>query len=995
MSSFSEHKYGYSSLELGYRTTNAFPDADIDRSVRVPEPVKQKQPSVAVRQFEPRTLRAKSRQSPGSPAPQPCTRPYPSTRTGKVRSTGTRLAVRQHRRVLQSAVSRNTGKFSAVNWCVGKVFEPGLREGLMNKRPCCWYCGTPTEAGAPASGACQAAAPDASSAAAAADSEHLSFSALLLNWSRAVVCRGCQRVLAERVVDLGEAPCTSWCGLHAWNLTSEPGAPEVGTGRERLKASEGEGGVSGTAESVDAAATVLEKSPALGSELLELGDVAGADPAADRLFEHFVVTPDMHSEPYSFLGFTGAPEDPFASQGLITSACFLLPRVDAFPLVTVHKVSGALAEMERLLSFLGTSSTHSSVVKNEHDRGTMSASSAVLVTPSRSQTPLEDSDPSEDENDLEAQEPVQPAEVSSSVSTRGQAGAEGRPSPAISVLLDEQSSSAFGDEDAAAGALLRAYVRVYFVILDVVYALQMESEALEKELIETALAMYRVCVERISLRNRIPEAFAVACILLAWERVVVRHTHRVPAGQTSPTDGCTPSGIESESLLQYRGWNPVFVRRVVEASTPVWPQASIALVYDYMRRVLNTLLERRPDTVEAISHEMPKYCALLGVSAAVADLAHSIAEQAVIHGVCARRTSVSVCAAAIYLANHLEDARRMPSGASNRTQSMDGSAHAAVVHDPVRLKQRDIAEKLQLSEVTLRKAHKEILTHLDVVLPAGYRPSGVLRRCLPPSYQRVAASALQRLATQEALDTSGQKLANTGDGIARGPGAPTDPAATTANTGEHRTHVLPMDANVAASRSSPASLEATLDTCRETSIQASQQPVHMVQASNEHQCSALAVTGAPPGTPSTTEDSAASVQALPRALGPAALLRQCRITTLPQTPGAASLRALLYQVGLSTPLVEAIVDAALARTLPVPIGLLLNLIDSGWVPVWAQASAATCNRTLEDATQTASERHARESCLAPPPPPPLPRLPSARARLTPIRDQSGALNTNP
>jgi len=117
MSSFSEHKYGYSSLELGYRTTNAFPDADIDRSVRVPEPVKQKQPSVAVRQFEPRTLRAKSRQSPGSPAPQPCTRPYPSTRTGKVRSTGTRLASPRRTATSESSSVGSLPEYWKVSCC--------------------------------------------------------------------------------------------------------------------------------------------------------------------------------------------------------------------------------------------------------------------------------------------------------------------------------------------------------------------------------------------------------------------------------------------------------------------------------------------------------------------------------------------------------------------------------------------------------------------------------------------------------------------------------------------------------------------------------------------------------------------------------------------------------------------------------------------------------------------------------------------------------------
>ncbi|KAF6002249.1 Transcription initiation factor IIB [Cyanidiococcus yangmingshanensis] len=502
-----------------------------------------------------------------------------------------------------------------------------------------------------------------------------------------------------------------------------------------------------------------------------------------------------------------------------------------------------------------------------------------------------------------------------SASITSSAPAERRESPTASSFLDEQGSTA-GDEDIAAGALLRAYVRVYFVILDVVHALGIESKPLEKELVETALAMYRVCVERISLRNRIPEAFAVACVLLASERLATRHGLRGSAAATKPVTGTVTQHTLNTSFT-CPVWDPSFVKRVVAAAEPVWPQANLALTYEYMRRVLNTLLERRPDTVEAIGHEMPRYCELLGVNTQVANLAHIIAERAVIHGVCARRTSVSVCAAAIYLATHLEDARRMPNSASGKEQGSSTSAMASV-GDSSRIKQRDIAEKLQLSEVTLRKAHKEFLARLDVVLPSDYRPSRFLKRCLPPSYQRVAAAALQRIASRETASPNGTKETLAGTRM--------DPesalsmnmtalgaCATGCNPKDAFRTDMPkqtmLEARSDESSRAPAAtplsehrigLSADTSSCGAPARQATTAADAADESGTADGGEAHRISPVAAVTPTMRLDSATLALCLPRAIGPAALLRHWGICTLASESWRCKLARLAASKRLAT-----------------------------------------------------------------------------------------------
>jgi transcription initiation factor TFIIIB Brf1 subunit/transcription initiation factor TFIIB len=684
-----------------------------------------------------------------------------------------------------------------------------------------------------------------------------------------------------------------------------------------------------------------------------------SDPAEDRLFEHFAVTPDMQSEPFALLGRTGAPEDPFVSQGITTSTCFVLPRTDAFPLVTVHKVSGALAEMERLLSFLGASQPQPTAPTTDSVDADQpgNAKRRRRPTVSRSPSELEESELSENDGDDRKDGVVVGVDGHSSISMGSSAPADQHKSPAVLSFLDEQGST-MGDDDVAAGALLRAYVRVYFVILDVVYALDIESKALEKELVETALAMYRVCVERISLRNRIPEAFAVACVLLASERLAARCALQQSQATTTVPRAVNNLEVGSSQVFTHRAWDPSFVKRVVSAAEPVWPQASLTLVYDYMRRVLNTLLERRPDTVEAVGHEMPKYCELLGVNAPIAELAHSIAERAVIHGVCARRTSVSVCAAAIYLAAHLEDARRVPSSASSREQVTNRGSVAAAV-DSTRLKQRDIADRLQLSEVTLRKAHKEILTHLDLVLPPDYRPSRSLKRCLPPSYQRVAAAALQRIANSETTASSEFKQTpaitrpssatnmsiDANDNQKNDVHRADEPAETVLHSPVQPPPETPGDAALSEYQSD-LDAGATLDAI------ALQQPTAPANIADVAEPTADASLSGP--------NSTAPTFGLPRAIGPGALMRHWGISISSAKPGAAGLRALLLQSGIPVELIDRIVEAAIAGTLPMPISLLLSLIESGCAPPLPEPPLQTTSSVAANNSTNAASAKAKE-----------------------------------
>lgn len=77
------------------------------------------------------------------------------------------------------------------------------------------------------------------------------------------------------------------------------------------------------------------------------------------------------------------------------------------------------------------------------------------------------------------------------------------------------------------------------------------------------------------------------------------------------------------------------------------------------------------------------------------ELATKMCQNAAKHGVCYRRNPHSVAAAVIYLAFNLEDQKRT---------------------------QTEVCKVTGLTEVTLRKAYKELLAGHDQVIPVDYEP---------------------------------------------------------------------------------------------------------------------------------------------------------------------------------------------------------------------------------------------------------------------------------
>eukprot|EP00736_Rhodelphis_marinus_P010312 Rmarinus@m.22164 len=198
---------------------------------------------------------------------------------------------------------------------------------------------------------------------------------------------------------------------------------------------------------------------------------------------------------------------------------------------------------------------------------------------------------------------------------------------------------------------LRNFLIAHYQMLDLAVQLNVE-----REVCDNGLALFHRCASQTNLRNRNIEALAAAAFYSA-----LRQTPH----QRSVQEIANTTEIPPKEITKYLN-------------------------------VLNGALEssQMPIT-NSLSVYLPRFCAMLGISYDVTELANAIGENVSRQALCYRRNPVSISAAAIYLASQLEDKKKT---------------------------QTEICKITGLTEVTLRKVYKELIRHIDDILPEGYEP---------------------------------------------------------------------------------------------------------------------------------------------------------------------------------------------------------------------------------------------------------------------------------
>ncbi|KAL3700488.1 hypothetical protein R1sor_018510 [Riccia sorocarpa] len=245
----------------------------------------------------------------------------------------------------------------------------------------------------------------------------------------------------------------------------------------------------------------------------------------------------------------------------------------------------------------------------------------------------------------------------------------------VDALTNDATTSASGTANSS-----QDMVRGYLQILEVGSILRLERDSCDH-----AVELFRQCLQTTYLRNRNIEALATAAVVQAMRE----------AGE------------------------PRTLQEVAQAASI--PQKEIGR---HMKLLSDALKLSQPMNSNSISVHMPRFCSILQLSQSTQKLATHIGEVVLDKSFCTRRNPVSISAAAIYLACHLEDKRKT---------------------------QTEICKATGLTEVTLRKVYKELMENLEDLLPPDYTPAVPLEKAFSVN----TASSLRVHVQRQACGVSG------------------------------------------------------------------------------------------------------------------------------------------------------------------------------------------------------------------------------------------------
>lgn len=268
----------------------------------------------------------------------------------------------------------------------------------------------------------------------------------------------------------------------------------------------------------------------------------------------------------------------------------------------------------------------------------------------------------------------------------GYVGYNGR-APGSASKKEELSES--GERNKSGGDARHTLV-AYFEIVELASILCMDRETTN-----LAIRTFRHTANNTSLRNRNVESLATAAFVSASERRWLEYQEWLKERNgTVQSEGgsAMETNTDSTKLPSSKEWpTPPRHLTIEEISTAANLDANEVL--RYLKVVNVALRKQRPENSSSITTHMPTFCRKLDLPEKTRRLAIGIAEKAMQNNICSRRNPPSISAAAIYLACQLEGIRKT---------------------------QTEICRATILTEVTLRKVHKELNRDHAMVMPDWY-----------------------------------------------------------------------------------------------------------------------------------------------------------------------------------------------------------------------------------------------------------------------------------
>ena len=321
---------------------------------------------------------------------------------------------------------------------------------------------------------------------------------------------------------------------------------------------------------------------------------------------HCVVSPDFLRKHI----VDDIPNDPYCTPGFITAFRMLSPQYEPAFGAPARTMSGALAEMERLIG-------------------------DALYS--------------------------------------GYVGYNGR-APGVAVRKEESGKDS--QERRREGGDARHILVAYFEIKELASILGVDWQTSN-----LATRIFRFTASNTSLRNRSVESLATAAFVAAVQRRCREHD--------DPGNGAAPESSiannEPDWLMKLKS---LTVRDIAHAAN-----IDESEVHRNLKVVNVALRKQRPDSYESIVAQMPLVCNQLQLEEQTRRLAVDIAERAIRLNICSRRAPASVSAACIYMACQL---------------------------DGVRKTQAEVCRATTVTEVTLRKVHKELIKEEMAVVPSWF-----------------------------------------------------------------------------------------------------------------------------------------------------------------------------------------------------------------------------------------------------------------------------------
>lgn len=252
----------------------------------------------------------------------------------------------------------------------------------------------------------------------------------------------------------------------------------------------------------------------------------------------------------------------------------------------------------------------------------------------------------------------------------------------------------------------------------------------DRETVNLAIRIFRHTASNTSLRNRNVESLATAAFVAASQHRYWEYQQWLKSERQSASSSTSKNDDSSKPDPTPPAAWPVPPRLLSVEEVAIAANLEISEVQRNLKVVNTALRKQKQEGPSSIIAHMPKFCCELNLSQRTRKLAMDIVDRIVKYNICHRRNPVSVAAAAIYLACQL---------------------------DSVRKTQTEICRVTSLTEVTLRKVHKELNVERKRLIPEWFKR--------PHTLHSVGCGTMQASSTSQgpggAIDVYSGTLDNT------------------------------------------------------------------------------------------------------------------------------------------------------------------------------------------------------------------------------------------